>query len=221
MAIEREPRPHVERADAFRRVQLVRGERQRVGTERADVEVDLARRLHCVAVQMDPALAADARHLRHRLHHARLVVGEHHRHQPRVVAERVDDGGRRNFAAARRRHDGHGVAATLELAGRLEHRRMLDGRCDNVVAVASRNRAEDSGIVRLGAAARKDDFPRGRADQQRHRLAGVLDTASRRLAFFMNGGCVSEDIAQRFPQGLQHRWMQRGGRVVVEINPRL
>ena len=53
VAVERQAAADVQRADAFRRVQLVRGERERVDAERVHVDVDLARGLHGVAVKMN------------------------------------------------------------------------------------------------------------------------------------------------------------------------
>jgi hypothetical protein len=90
-------------------------------------------------------------------------------------------------AAARRRHDGHLAAAARERRDGFSHRGMLDRGCDNVMTSALWDRAENRGVVRLGATAREDDLPRGGGQQPRHGLACIFDQPSRRLAFFMNG----------------------------------
>ena len=218
VAREREAASDVERADAFRRVQLVRGERERVDAERVHIDVDLARALHGIAVHVNRSLAADARHVRDRLDHARLVVREHHRDEPRFGTERGDDCVRVDDPAARRRDDRDRVAAALQLGNRLQHRGVLDRGCDNVLTDIGAGRAEDGRIVRLRTAARKDDVPRFRGDQFRHRVAGILDRAARGLAFFMNARCIAKDIPQRCSDRFQHGWMQRSRRVVVEVD---
>ncbi len=114
---------------------------------------------------MNAALAADARHLGDRLDDAGLVVDEHHRHETGVVAQGGQDGVRIDEAAAGGRDDRHGMSAARQLLQRLEHGRVLDGGCHNVMNPAPTYRAEDRGVVRLGSAAGKDDVPRGRADQ--------------------------------------------------------
>ena len=95
---------------------------------------------------------------------------------------------------------------------------MLDSGCDNVMTTGGWYGTEDRRIVRLGAAAGKDDLSGGGADQSRHRLAGVFDSAARRLAFFMNAGSVTVYIRQRLLQRAENCGMQWGGGVVIEID---
>ena len=58
------------------------------GIDQRQVSVDLAERLHHVAVQQDTALAAYARNFAHRLNHTCFVVCRHNRNQSRLGPDR-------------------------------------------------------------------------------------------------------------------------------------
>ena len=60
---------------AFRSVKFVRSETGSI--DQREVDLDLAERLHHIAVQQNAALAADLRNFAHRLDHACLIVCGH------------------------------------------------------------------------------------------------------------------------------------------------
>jgi hypothetical protein len=154
-----------------------------------------------------------------RLHDARLVVGEHHRDEFRVRTHRGDDRVRRDLPAPRRRDPRHFRPATLELAKRFGDRWMLDGGCDDVGTTGRRHGAEDGRVVRLGSAAGEHDLPRGRADERRDRLAGVLEDSPGGLAFPMNGRRIAVDVPQSLFEDFEDARMNRRRRVIVQIDP--
>ncbi len=132
---QREAFANVKRADAFRRVELVRGKRERVALDRRHVDVDLPRALHGIDVEVNCARAACGADLFDRLHDACLVVRHHHRDQARVLADRGDDLLRRNVAASRRAHVRHFHPSLLQLPNRLSHRGMFDRGRDDMKTV--------------------------------------------------------------------------------------
>src|SRR5262249_36923727 len=148
-------------------------------------------RLDGIGVHVNAALAAYARDVADRLNDTRLVVRQHHRDQTGVGAESGKDALGGNDPTAVGCNDGHLMSAALELLHRLEARWMLDGGCNNVITTGMCNRAEDGRVVRLRSTAGEDDFACPRADQPRHGLASLLESAARRLAFFMNAGSVT------------------------------
>ena len=81
-----------ERAGAARAADLVRRQRQRVGVERGEINVESSRRLHGVHVHGKAMLARQRRRRGDRLDYARLVVGEHQTEE-RTLA-RIGESGR-------------------------------------------------------------------------------------------------------------------------------
>src|SRR5207248_8814583 len=73
-------------------------------------------------------------------------------------------------------------------------------------------------VVRLGAAACKDDLARRSADQTGYGVAGVFNSASRRLAFFMNARSVTVYVCQRLAECLEHCRMDWRRSVVVKVD---
>src|SRR5437867_4492537 len=166
----------------------------------------------------DAPLAANTGDLRHRLNDSRLIVRQHHRHQAGVGTQSLNHALRTHLTRSLGRNDGHLVSAPLQLLHGFEDRWMFDRGCDNVMTTGGRHGAKDRGIVRLGPTAGKDDVSRGRGDQSRHRLAGILDPAARHLAFFMNARSVTVYVGQRLMQRLENGGMDRRSGVVVEVD---
>src|SRR5258707_14120701 len=79
---------HVERAYALRAVDLVRGHRKQIHFQLREVDLDLARGLHRVAVEDDAFRTADLADLGDRLDHADLVVHHHDRDDDGVGPDR-------------------------------------------------------------------------------------------------------------------------------------
>jgi hypothetical protein len=78
---------HIEHPDAFRRVQLVTGQREHVDLRALQVDGDLADGLHGVGVEQDALLVRHLGHLLDRKEGARFVVGPHRRNDRHAVVE--------------------------------------------------------------------------------------------------------------------------------------
>src|SRR5438105_2874885 len=87
--LERCPGPDVERADSFRGVQLVAGQREQVDPQFVDGRPDFADRLRGIGVHRDPALSRERRDLLDRLERPDLVVGVHDADQDRTRLDRA------------------------------------------------------------------------------------------------------------------------------------
>ena len=91
----------IKQSGAFWSVKLVRGETG--GIDQRQVGIDLAERLHHVAVQQNAVLAANPRNFAHWLDHAGLVVGGHDRNESGFRPDRtgqlidIDDSVTRNI----------------------------------------------------------------------------------------------------------------------------
>ena len=168
--------PHVERADALRAVHLVRAERHQIDLHLVDVERHLADRLHRVGVEEDPLLLRDRADLGDRLQHADLVVGGHDRDEDRLVGDRGAQLVEADAAVLLHRQVGDARALLLELLARVDDRLVLGDAGDDVVALLAVHLRDalDRQVVRLGGAAREDDFLRVGADQIGDLLARVL-----------------------------------------------
>ena len=114
----------------------------------------------------------------------------------------------------------HGVAAAFEVLAEIEDGRMLD-RGDHDLAAADRadvQRAQDGGVVALGAAGREDDLARIGAEERRHFRAALLDHLRQAAAELVDAGRVAVvfgEIRQHGGDGLRRG--ARGG-VVVQID---
>ena len=75
-----------QRADALGAADLVRRKRHQIGIHRIDIERYFPKRLDRIDMQQSARGMDDLGRLRHRLHRAGFVVGQHHRHQRRRPA---------------------------------------------------------------------------------------------------------------------------------------
>ena len=168
---------HVERAHALGAVDLVRRERHQVGLARVDAEGNLAGALHRVDVEEGAARLHHLADLVHRLHHADLVVGEHHRHQDGVRLHRRLDHLGGDQPVGERLQVGHLAALLLEALAGVEHALVLGLHGDDVVALVlvEVGDALDGEVVGLGGARGPDDLLAGGADEATHLLARLLD----------------------------------------------
>ena len=190
---ERNPAPHVERADALRRVELVAGEREKVHAEVVDSRFDLADRLCRVGMEEDPMLAGDPRRLRDRLDGANLVVGVHEADEDRIASNRLADIVGVDEAKAIDRHERDRRAEPFEEAARFENGGVFDRGGDDMrrLAAAGQEHPFEREIVGFAAAAREYDLV-GFATQERGDLrprplerrlgAGARPMAARRIA---------------------------------------
>ena len=82
------PVTHVQRADALRPLELVGAQREQVGPEGRDVDLEIRCRLDRIHVEQHAGPGMDAgRDLGDRLDRADLVVGQHHRHEDGPIGE--------------------------------------------------------------------------------------------------------------------------------------
>ena len=83
----RASRANIQRSDAFRTVEFVKGNRKQVDIQGLDVDGQLSDRLSGIAMKPGSALAAVLSDLCKRLDHADLVVRHHHGHEQRPIVD--------------------------------------------------------------------------------------------------------------------------------------
>ncbi len=152
-----------QRARAFRTVELVRGDRQQIDAERADIDRQLAGGLHRIGMKQRAALVRHRGELGDWLHGADLVVGVHDRHERRVVGDRFAQAIHRHDAADIHRQQRDLPAALGHRPHGVQHRLVLDSARNQVLSsrrLHGLGRAADGDVVGLGAAGGKDDFRR-------------------------------------------------------------
>jgi hypothetical protein len=157
-----EASPDIQRADAFRSVELVTGDRQHIHAEFVHLGRYFSDRLGCIGVKVDSMPPRDRTDFRKRLDGADFVVGVHDADQQSL---------RSNGAARVVRIDQarpvHGkicdrTAKPFEKPAGRENRGMFDGRGDDVrpAAVRREERALDGQIVCFAAATGEYDLIR-------------------------------------------------------------
>ena len=167
---------------------------------------------------------------RDRLHDASLVVDVHHAGEQRVRPD-----GRAHLVRVHgaprigRGDDGHAEAAAFQLANRLQHRVVLDGRRDEVPAWAwavvtllragGLGQTEDGQVVALGRAAREHDVAAGGVDHGRDLLASLFDGPAGAAAVVVRAAAgVAELVVQKAQHRLPHARVEGRGRGAVEID---
>jgi len=195
-------------------------DRERVDVEGARVHGDLPRRLHRIAMDEGASLPRDAHEVLHGLHDSGLVVGEHQRHDRRAVvhlAAQVIEVQAAVHADARRL-DGHALLG--ERLGGVHHRVVLDRRIDHLAPglAGRRGRSPQRHVVGLGAAAGEDDLAGGPADEARHLLAGGVHRGARLLPEPVQARRVAEALPQDRQHGIENAGIERGRRVVIEVD---
>jgi hypothetical protein len=228
LGIDAHPRlaPHPQRADALGPVHLVRRQRRQVELHRLDVDRDLAGRLDDVRVDEGlRVLGLDRAHdLRHRLHHADLIVGEHDAHQDGLVGDGIGDLGGADQAIGVGLQVGHREALALEALAGVEGGLVLGLDGDQVLALLAvvRGHALDRQVDGLGGARGEDDLLAVAADQRRDLAAGRLDRGLGGPAEdVVAAGGVAEVLGEVRDHGLEHPRIDRRGRVVVEEDGQL
>src|SRR5438445_4465043 len=127
---------HVLGADALRSVDLVGRHGHQIDLELLQVDLDLACRLHRVAVEDDAFRAANLADLGDRLDHADLVVHHHHRNEDRVGADRRLEFLQDDDAVLLGLKIGRLTTLALELAHGIEHHLVLAVHSDDVLSFA-------------------------------------------------------------------------------------
>ena len=117
--------------------------------------------------------------------------------------------------------DGQVPALALQFQSRFQDRGVLDGTDHQVPALARSDAAgaEHGQVVGFGGAAREDDlFRMRRTDGQGHRGTCGIHRLPGRATHGVRGRRVAIRVAQEFADGALHLGMNRGRRVVVEID---
>ena len=161
-----------------------------MAAEAAHVELHLARALHRIDMKENARVGGDSADLLHRLEDAGLVVGQHHANQPRLGPDRALNLRRVDKAAGLGLDEG-GLHATFGQAmGRLQDRRVLDRRGNEVVA--GTQKAKERRVVALGAAGVEHHLGLMAVEELRHGLAGLIHGRVRLLAVQVDRGRVAE-----------------------------
>ena len=114
----------------------------------------------------------------------------------------------------------HLKALLFQPGAGMQHRVMLDGAGDDVVALipSGEGRALDGPVVALGAAGSEVDFLGLGADGPSHLPAGGIHGAAGVAAGGVDAGGVAEALGKVGQHGLQHFGRNGGGCRVVKIN---
>ena len=187
-----------------------------------DVDGDFAEALRRVAVEENAGVARDPPNRGDIVQRSDLIVRVHDRDQHRArrdgTAHRV--GVDRSVAVDRQHRDRRAARLLQRLAG-VEHRLVLGGGGDDVLAALRMklDRALDRQVVRLGRAAGENDVARLGVDQGGDLRPRLLDrlfglpaprvAAARRVA---------EALAEVRQHGFEHARIDRRGGVVVEVD---
>src|ERR1017187_10387068 len=163
------PLTNIESPDAFRSVQLVRGQREQVEVLAIDVERNLPRGLNCIGVKQHAVQLRQVSEFLERLKRSHHVVRRHDGDQDDVRPQRTQQALRTDkpFSIDRKTSDlcsWLGSRLCEEAAG-LEDRRMLDRASDYMARLITRAHcADERQVVGFGAAGGKDDLVRLGAD---------------------------------------------------------
>ena len=180
--------------------------------------------LNGVDVEDRALLLHDGPDLVDRVDRADLVVGEHDRHDRRLVGHRRPHRLRADAAVLADRQVRHLEAVLLEALAGVQHRLVLGLRGDDVVAAILQElgRALDGEVVGFGRARRPDDFLARSADQRADLIARRLDRLLGRPAEAVrSAGGVAEHLREVRQHRLEHARIDRRGRVVVHVDGEL
>ncbi len=212
---------HIQRARAFRSIQLVPGDGRDVDVHLVDVDWNLADRLHGVGVEDDAAFAAEFANFRDRLQYADFVVGRHDRDQNRLVVHGALQVVEVDQTILLHRQIGHAKAEFLKMLASVEHGLVLGNLGDDVVALLAVHlgHALDCQVVAFRGARGEDDLFRGRADQLRDTLARQLDCFFRHPSKgVIAAGGVAELLCEVGQHFFENPRIHGRGRVIVHVD---
>ena len=212
------------RAHALRSVNLVRRDRRQIDVVLNHVERNLADRLHRVGVEQHAALMAQRADFADRLQHANLVVGGHDRDQDRLVIHGALQVVEIDPAILLHRQIGDAEAVLLQPLAGVEHRLVLGGLGDDVIALFAVHLGDalDGKVVALGGAGGEDDLLRRRADQLRNLLARLLHRLlGHPSKLVIAAGRVAEVLGEVGQHRLHHARIDARGGVVVHVDGQL
>src|SRR6516164_7793277 len=79
-------------------------------------------------------------------------------------------------------------------------------------------RAQDGKVIGFRSAAREDDFAGFSAQKLRRTVARVIQESPRPPADMMDARGIAPNIAQKRQHRVAHRRVQRGRRIVIQVN---
>ena len=215
---------NVERADTFRTVYLVSGNREQVDVVRLYVHGNFSDGLHGVHVEENAAFLGDFPDFADRLDNADFVVRVHRRDQNRLRDNRAAEIVERDATFLIDRKVGDLIALVLKPLATIEHRLVLGHLCNDVISllpVPLRN-ALDREVVRFGRTAREHDFLGHGVDQPCDLTARIFDCFLSSPAEFV---IAARGVAKFIGEIRQHRFedprVDRCRGLIVHIDGKL
>ena len=202
-------------------MELVAGDREHVDVHRLHVDRRVARGLHGVGVEGDALFAAERADLGDGLHRADLVVGEHHRDEAGVGADRGLHVLETDHAVGVHVEQRDLKALLLQLGERVQHGVMLELCGDQVLFALARAGAggrDDGLVVGLAAAGGEVDLARLGVEAFRDGLARLGDRLLRSLAEGVEAGGVAVVLEQVREHRVEGGAAHTGGGRVVCVN---
>ena len=182
----------------------------------------MAHRLHRVAVPDGVVLLAQCTHALHVEQVTNFVVAVHQRHQRspfRPVFEQRVEVVVVNAALLVYLHQIKlNLTPFRQIFQRVQHGMVFNRRGDGVDQAVGVDAAEDSRVVRLGAARREENFRRGRAQQLGHRFARPLNGRPHHAPVPVNGRRIAKIFPHQGQHDVQHGGVKLGRGGIIEIN---
>src|SRR6185437_15508727 len=108
------------------------------------------------------------------------------------------------------------AAHLLQTLARVQHRAVLDGGSDNVIALA--HQAKDARVVTFRASAGEDHLRRTAMHQRCHRCSRLFHRRARMLPVMVYGRGISKPLQIERLHRIKHLRENRRGGVVVKVN---
>ena len=213
--------PHVQRADPFGAVSLVRGKTHQIDLELLQVDHHLAGRLRRIDMQQHALFATQLADGGNILDHADLVVHIHHRHENGIGADRGLELVQVDQSVRFRGQIGRAKTLPFQLAHGIEYGFVLGLHGDDVFALArvKIGRALQRQIVRFGRAGSPHDLFRVGVDQRRDLFACALDRCLRLPAVSVRTRSrITEFFSQIRNHRRRHARIDRRSRGVVHVD---
>ena len=222
--LELRPGPDVERADPFRRVELVPRDRQEIGSKVIDAGRNLSDRLCRIGVERHAVLPGNGRACLDGHDGSDLVVGVHHADEDRVRGDRATQIVGVDAAGAVHREHGDPRALAGEELARRDDGRMLHRGGDDVRGLdfvhAGEEHALQREVVRFASPAREHDLRRLASEQLRDLRSRVLHVHAGRRTGPVKAGRVPVRVFHDLAYLRRHGRCKRGAGVVVEVDAR-
>jgi len=154
------------------------------------------------------------------LNRADLIVGEHYGNQNRVRPERGAHVVNAHDAVVINRQTRDFPSALFQRVADAAHRRMLNGRSDNVATLIGGDfrDAANRKVIGLRAAGKKHNFVRARAHKRRHVAPRAVNGGARLLTEEVDARSVTEFVRQKRQHRLDDAAVNRRRRAVIHVN---